>query len=120
MIRTDKIQTGLFGGVGFRQPTLTGYNIVDETNQGSTSGLYFGDSSELVTIKNIKDCQEDSDISDVNFNTLLTNMQKSVILDVCNKVIAGQSDFILLQICIHTKSLLRTLLIHQVNLLVLK
>ena len=94
MIRTDKIQTGLFGGVGFRQPTLTGYNIVDETNQGSTSGLYFGDSSELVTIKNIKDCQEDSDISDVNFNTLLTNMQKSVILDVCNKVIAGQSDFI--------------------------
>lgn len=94
MIRVDKIQTALFGGVGFRQPTLTGYNIVDSTNLGSTSGLYFGDSSDLVTIKNIKECQEDVSISNANFNTFLTNLQKSCILDVCNKVIAGQSDFI--------------------------
>lgn len=94
MIRVDKIQSGLFGRVGFRNPTLSTYNIVDLTNQGSTSGLYFGDSSELVTIKNIKDCQEDSAISDANFNTYLTNTHKSVILDVCNKVIAGQTDFI--------------------------
>lgn len=94
MIRTDKIQTGLFGGVGFRNPTLTGYNIVDSTNQESSSGLYFQDGSELVTIKNIKDTQENADISDSDFNTLLTNMQKSVVLDVCNKVINGQSDFI--------------------------
>lgn len=94
MIRTDKIQTALFGGVGFRQPTLTGYNIVDATNLASTSGLYFGDSSDLVTVKNIKDSQEDSAISNENFNIFLANMQKYVILDVCNKVIAGQSDFI--------------------------
>jgi len=94
MIRSDKIQTALFGGVGFRQPTLTGYNIVDATNIASSSGLFFGDSSELVTIKNIKDCQEDLSINNENFNLLLANMQKSVILDVCNKIIAGQSDFI--------------------------
>ena len=94
MIRVDKIQAGLFGSVGFRQPTLAGYNIVDSTNLGSTSGLYFGDSSDLVTIKNIKECQEDIAISNANFNTLLTNMQKTCILDVCNKIIAGQSDFI--------------------------
>jgi hypothetical protein len=94
MIRSDKIKTGLFGGVGFEQPTLSGYNIVDATNLASSSGLKFGDSSELVTIKNIKDCQEDAAISSANFNVLLARMQKSVILDVCNKVIAGQSDFI--------------------------
>lgn len=94
MIRTDKIQASLFGGVGFKNPTLTGYNIVDATNLASTSGLFFGDASELVTIKNIKDCQEDSAISNADFNTLLTSMQKSVILDVVSKVIAGQSDFI--------------------------
>jgi len=94
MIRSDKIQTGLFGGVGFKQPTLAGYNIVDATNLASSTGLYFGDASELVTVKNIKDSQEDSAISNANFNLLLTSLQKSVILDVCNKVIAGQSDFI--------------------------
>ena len=94
MIRSGKIQTALFGGVGFKNPSLAGYNIVDSINSGSTSGLYFGDASELVTIKNIKDCQEDASISNSEFNKLLTSMQKSVILDVCNKVIAGQSDFI--------------------------
>lgn len=94
MIRTDKIQTALFGLVGFKNPTLSGYNIVDTANSTSTSGLYFGDSSELVTIKNIKDAQEDAAISNTNFNLLLTSMQKSVVLDVCNKLIEGQSDFI--------------------------
>lgn len=94
MIRTDKIQTALFGGVGFRNSTLTGYDIVDATNQGATSGLYFQDGSELITIKNIKDSQENASITNEQFNELLGRMQKSVILDVCNKVINGQSDFI--------------------------
>lgn len=94
MIRSDKIKTALFGGVGFEQPTLSGYNIVDADNLASSSGLKFGDSSKLVTIKNIKDCQEDDAISNSDFNKLLASMQKSAILDVCNKVIAGQSDFI--------------------------
>jgi hypothetical protein len=97
MIRIDKIQavtTGLFGGVGFRNSDLSGYNIVDATNVGTTSGLYFQDASELVSIKNIKDCQENPSITDVQFNTLLANMQKSAILDVCNKVADGRADFI--------------------------
>jgi hypothetical protein len=94
VIRIDKIQTELFGGVGFRNSDLTGYDIVDETNEGSSSGLYFQDGSELVTIKNIKDCQENPDITNEQFNNLLERMQKSVVLDVCNKVINGQSDFI--------------------------
>lgn len=94
MIRSGKMQTALFGGVGFKNPTLAEYAIVDQANQATASGLYFGDASELVTIKNIKDCQEDATISDADFNLLLSSMQKSVITDVCNKVISGQSDFI--------------------------
>jgi hypothetical protein len=47
-----------------------------------------------VSIKNIKDCQENPAITSVQFNTLLGNMQRSVILDVCNKVVNGQADFV--------------------------
>lgn len=97
MIRIDKIQaatTGLFGGVGFRDSDLTGYNIVDAANKVTTSGLYFQDASELVSIKNIKDCQENPAITSVQFNTLLGNMQRSAILDVCNKVLKDKADFV--------------------------
>jgi hypothetical protein len=94
MIRSDKIQTSLFGGVGFKNSDLAGYDIVDDDNQDSLSGLYFQDGSELVSVKYIKDSQENESITDEQFNVLLTNMQNSVILDVCNKVIDGQSDFI--------------------------
>jgi len=92
MVRDDKIQAQLLGLVGFNQPTTTGYDIVDSTNLGSTSGLKFDGASFLVSIKNIKDNQEDIDISDADFNTLLSNMQKSVISDVVGKVTFGQSD----------------------------
>ena len=94
MIQIDKIQAGLFGGVGFRDSDLTGYNIVNTANKVTTSGLTFQDGSELVTIKNIKLSQENPSISDEQFNTLLERMQKAVILDVCNRVINGKSDFI--------------------------
>lgn len=94
MIRTDKIQAELLGCVGFKNPTISGYHIVDEDNASSASGLYFGDSSSLVTIKNIKDCQEDANIGDEDFNLLLKDLQKSVALEVCNKIIEGKSDFI--------------------------
>jgi len=97
MIRTDKIQaatTGLFGGVGFRNSDIANYNIVDATNLLSSSGLCFQDASELVSIKNIKDCQENPSITSVQFNALLGNMQKAAILDVCNKVIKDKADFI--------------------------
>lgn len=94
MIRNDKIQASLFGGVGFRNSTITGYDIVSVENQASASGLYFQDSSELVSVKNIKDCQENPSATTTQINTLLGTMQKSVISDVCAKVIAGKSDFI--------------------------
>ena len=92
MVRDDKIQAQLLGLVGWNRPTTTGYDIVDSANLGSTSGLKFDDASFLVSIKNIKDNQEDIDIIDAEFNTLLANMQKGVISDVVKKVTFGESD----------------------------
>jgi hypothetical protein len=94
MIRSDKIKAQLFGGVGFRQPTLSGYDIVDAANQASQSDKYFQDSSRLVTIKNIKETQENKDITNEQFNDLLKQMQESVIEDVCDKITQKESDFI--------------------------
>jgi hypothetical protein len=94
VIRPGKIKSNLFGGVGFRQSTLTGYDIVDAANQVSSSGLFYQDASFLITIKNIKATQENPLISDVDFNKLLKQVQESVILDVCNKVTAGESDYL--------------------------
>lgn len=94
MLRSDRLVSSLYGGVGFRQPTIGDYAILDTANTGSTSGLYFDDASAFVTIQNIKDCQPDIDISQVNFNTYLANLHKAVILDICQKITHGNADLI--------------------------
>jgi hypothetical protein len=94
MIRSDKIKSQLFGGVGFRQSTLNSYDIVDAENQASQSGLVYQDASRLVTIKNIKESQENSEITDEQFNDLLKQMQESAIINTCEKIIQQESDFI--------------------------
>lgn len=93
MIRPDKIKSQIYGEVGFRQPTLTDYAIVDADNLTSRSGLYFEDASRLVTIKNIKDNQENVDITDDQFNDLLKEMQEQCIIDVCRKITHGESNY---------------------------
>lgn len=94
MIRADRLKAELFGDVGMRNSTITGYDIVDEDNQQSNSGLYFQDASDLVSVKNIKDAQEDPDITDEAFNELIKRMQESCIVDVCYKLISDQKDLV--------------------------
>lgn len=94
MIQPDRITSEITGLVGWNQPTLADYDIVDATNLASVSGLKFDQASSLISIKNIKEAQEDKDISDAEFNALLVRMQNDVILDVCNKVSLGESDHI--------------------------
>ena len=84
----------MFGGVGFRESTLSDVPSLTKENKESRSGLYFQDANGFVTLRNIYDCQENKDITEDGFNTLLGNMQKSVILESVNKVIEGESDFI--------------------------
>lgn len=76
----------LSGRVGWRQPTLSGYDKLNATNLASASGYYFNDASNLVSVKNIFETQEDKDISDADFNTYLEELQKSAISRVLGKV----------------------------------
>jgi len=76
MIRSSEIDS-LLGLVGFHQPTLAGYDILDAQNSASSSGLWVDEISGLLTVKNIKATQEDPVISDADFNTYLRNRMKS-------------------------------------------
>lgn len=94
MYRPDKILTAFTGGVGFRSPTLSGLPTLNDDNKKTRSGMVFQDASFLVTIKNIYECQEDTAITDDNFNALLLNMQKDAILEVVNKVVEEKSSLV--------------------------
>lgn len=94
MIRSDKIIASLFGGVGFRQSPIVGYDIVDADNQTSQSGLFFQDATPLVTIKNIKEAQQDINGDATAFNLYLKQLQESSIIEACRKIVNNQSDFI--------------------------
>ena len=94
MIRPDRIKSEMFGGVGLRQTTLTGYPTINATNLEARSGLVFQDAASFVTIQNIYDSQQDSQVNDDGFNTYLENLQKAVILETCEKIQSNESDFV--------------------------
>jgi hypothetical protein len=86
MIRISEIDS-LLGLVGFRQSTLLSYSsILDTDNIASSSGLYVNDISGLLTTKNIYNCQENSDITNSDFNTYLKNRMKSSFVTLLNSV----------------------------------
>lgn len=92
MIRHSEIDS-LLGLVGFRQPTLSGYDILDSGNIASSSGLYVDDISGLLTVKNIKSTQEDDAITNDYFNTFLKSRMKSSFLNLL-KSIFSDNDLI--------------------------
>lgn len=83
-----KVLAALSGRIGWRNPTLSGYDIVDSSNQASSSGRYFNDGSfhAACTIPLIKDTQEDNEIEDAEFNTLLADLYRSIIVSSVNSV----------------------------------
>lgn len=92
MFTANKIANGLLGIVGFNQPYNPAYAILDADNIASTSGLFVND-NPYAKIEFIKDNQDYKDITDIDFNLLLKNMQKSSIVSICNKVF-NEFDFI--------------------------
>lgn len=80
MINNQTILTAFTGRLAFRQPTQTGYAILNTANSTSKSGKYFDDVHALVTAKNIKDAHDDAAITDEQFNACLTSLQQSAIL----------------------------------------
>jgi len=85
------IVEGMLGIVGLRQPLNPLYAILDSDNLSSLSG-YFVTDIDNVKIEFFKDSQDYEAISDVDFNTLLKQKQKSAIVDVCNMVF-NREDF---------------------------
>ena len=88
MIQVSKILSELYGTgksvVGFRQPMNPTYAILLSPNTVSSSGIYL--EGGIVTVENIKNCQEYKDISTANFNTQLGQFIQDAIIDFCNLV----------------------------------
>lgn len=92
MFNIAKIQTGLKGLVGFRQPLNPLLPTLDADNLTSRSGLIVND-NPLVKIDYLKATEDYQDLNDTQFNTQLMNKQKDSIVSVCNSVF-NKSDFI--------------------------
>ena len=92
MFDVSKVNSSLFGEVGFQQPIDPDYDIVDSANQEARSGRYFTDNS-FVKIRSIKDTQDYSDISDSEFNNVLENIQNRSITAILDKIF-DEPDFI--------------------------
>jgi hypothetical protein len=91
MFNTTIVENKVNGIVGCKQPYDPNYDIVDSDNQASRSG-YFVTDLPLAKIKYFKDCQDYESITDANFNTILSNLQRSAISNVCNEVFTTE-DF---------------------------
>lgn len=93
MVRIEQIQESLKGLVGWKQPINPDFAIVDAENQNTLSGQYFQSISNLVTIENIKACQNYVGISDIQFNELLRGAVDGAVLKLMNSVF-GDKDLI--------------------------
>lgn len=83
-----KVVAAMTGLLGWINPTKSGYSVVGSGNQSSTVGRYYNDGSfhAACTIENLKETQEDPEISDSDLNTLLTVLERSNILSTVNAV----------------------------------
>ncbi len=75
----ERAISSLYQRLGWRQPTILKYDILDANNLQSDSGKFFDDFNVLASIKNLKDTQEDEAISDADFNTYLKSLQEKSI-----------------------------------------
>jgi len=85
MIKVDKISTSLYGIVGLRQPFNPTYDLIDDDNQISRSGLFVTD-NPFVKIEYLFSSQDYKDIDFADFNVYLKRIQESSIINVCHKV----------------------------------
>ena len=85
MFNKEKIQSSLFGVVGFNDSFNPDYQILDTANQESRSG-YFATDNSLVSVELLLENQEYAEINDTDFNITLKRLQESSIASVCNEV----------------------------------
>lgn len=92
MFDVTKIQDGLEGLVGVRQPSNPAYATVDANNLLSSSGRYLDD------LPNFKwqyftDTQDYASISDADLNDLFRQIKRAAIVSVCQSVF-GDDNYI--------------------------
>jgi hypothetical protein len=92
MFNKSKIETGLYGVVGLRQPYDPDYQLLDADNQLSSSG-YFVTDNPYVKVDYLKSNQDYVSISDADFNTEVKQIQHSAIASVANAIF-NDSDYI--------------------------
>lgn len=85
MYDISTITTNLTGLVGWRQPLVAKFAILDAANLSSSSSLIFQGVHSLVTIENLFNSLPQFD-SDADFNTHLLNMQKDAITKAVQNV----------------------------------
>ena len=85
MFNNIKIQTGLKGLVGIRQPLNPDYAFLDSELVASKSGLYLDD-LDMFKVEYFKDTQDFKDATDVQLNGKLKQMEASAISSVCSGV----------------------------------
>lgn len=86
-----KIQDGLVGLVGIRQPYDPEYQKIDAANQSSASGLFLDEEIPFFKVKYFVDTQDYIDISDTDLNTKLRDIQRAAISSVCQSVFGTTS-----------------------------
>lgn len=92
MIQVSKIQEGLFGLVGLRQPLDPSLPILSDEVKASRSGLFVDDVPPF-KLKLLKDTQEFITISDEQLSEHIAQYQKTAITNVMFKVF-DQGDYI--------------------------
>jgi len=93
MFNKVSCQTALSGLVGFRQPIDPGFAFtLSAGNLLASAGRYF-DENSFINLKLLRDCQDYKDITQSQFQTLLSNLQNSAISNVLDEVFCG-SDYV--------------------------
>jgi hypothetical protein len=85
MYSVSDIKT-LKGLVGWNQPANPEYAILNAGNLESRSGIKIDEVSSYAKIEYVKDSQDYSGISDVNFNSYLDRLQESAVVQVVSDV----------------------------------
>ncbi len=92
MFNPTKIEESLFGIVGCKNPYNPDYSIVSAENQASRSG-YFVTDNPFAKIEYHYDTVDIENATPTQYNEILARLQKSAIVNVCNRVFEGQPSY---------------------------
>lgn len=93
MINIAKIQDSIKGLVGWKQPINPDFAIVDAENQSTSSGQYYQDVSNLITIEGIKACMNYKSATDGQVNDYLRDVVSASVGRLMNQIF-GDHDLL--------------------------